>query len=297
MENFIFLAFLLLAGQVFYHSKFPDDFAKSLNLFVINLSLPAMVLYQIPKLQFDINLISYVIIPWSILIFSVLLLWLLFKIVEVEKGIRGSLYLLIPLGNTSFVGIPMIEAFYGESYIPQALIYDQFGTFLIFATYGTIVVSVFRGDDISVSKIAKKIFLFPVFIALLIALFVPIHQIFEPMLKNLSLTVVPLAIISVGFSLRLKMEEHKKIFSAALFIKLIILPFIAFMLVKLLGFDFNVSKIAIFEAGMGPMVTVSILAMSAGLAPRFTASLVGYGIIASFVTLPILYLLLERGSL
>jgi len=42
------------------------------------------------------------------------------------------------------------------------------------------------------------------------------------------------------------------------------------------------------------MITASILAMSVGFAPRFTASLVGYGIIISFVTLPLLYLLLEK---
>lgn len=294
MENFIFLAILLLIGQIMYHTKFPDNFASSLNLFVINISLPAMVLYQLPKLKFDTSLISYVVTPWSILLISVAMLWTVFKFVKVDKGIRGSLYLLIPLGNTSFVGIPMIEAFYGESYIPQALIYDQFGTFLIFATYGTILVAVFSGNEVKISKVVKKIFMFPAFIALLIALFIPIHEVFEPMLKNLSLTLVPLAIISVGFSLRFKMEEHRMIFATAVFTKLVILPLIAILVVKTFGFDMHMSKIAIFEAGMGPMITASILAISAGFAPRFTASLVGYGIIISFGTLPLLYLLLER---
>lgn len=294
MENFIFLALLLLIGQALYHAKFPDNFASSLNLFVINISLPAMVLYQLPKLKFDINLISYVVTPWSILLISVAMLWIFFKFVKVDKGIRGSLYLLIPLGNTSFVGIPIIEALYGESYIPQALIYDQFGTFLIFATYGTVLVSIFAGNEVKVSKVLKKIFMFPAFIALLIALFIPVHEVFEPMLKNLSLTLIPLAIISVGFSLRFKMEEHKMIFAIAIFTKLIILPLIALVIVKTFGFDMRMSKIAVFEAGMGPMITASILAMSVGFAPRFTASLVGYGIIISFVTLPLLYLLLEK---
>lgn len=294
MESFIFLAFLLIAGQVFYRLKFPDNFANSLNLFVINLSLPAMVLYQIPKLSFNVEHISYIVLPWSILLISIISLWLIFKVLKIERTLQGALYLLIPLGNTSFVGVPMVEAFYGESYIPLALIYDQFGSFLIFATYGTVIVSIFSGEELTAKKVAKKIFLFPAFIALIIAMFIPIHDIFGPMLKNLSLTLVPLAIVSVGFSLRLKMAEHKKIFATSIAVKLILLPFIAYLLVLVFGFDMQVSKIAIFEAGMAPMVTASILAMNAGLAPRFSASFVGYGIIASFVTLPILHMLLEK---
>jgi predicted permease len=218
MENFLFLAFLLATGKLLYHRGFPADFGRSLNLFVINISLPAMVLYEVPKLSLDSSLTLYIIMPWSILVFSVMLLWVLFRFINVDKGIRAALYLLIPVGNTSFVGIPMVEAFYGQSHIPQALIYDQFGTFIIFATYGTVLVSLFSGEQINLINVAKKIVIFPSFIDLFIALLLPVPQIFEPMLKTLSMTLVPLAIISVGFSLRLKMEKHKMIFAIVLVI-------------------------------------------------------------------------------
>jgi len=45
----------------------------------------------------------------------------------------------------------------------------------------------------------------------------------------------------------------------------------------------------IFEAAMGPMISSAMLAMMAGLEQRFVASLLGYGIVLSFVTLPGVY--------
>jgi hypothetical protein len=50
--------------------------------------------------------------------------------------------------------------------------------------------------------------------------------------------------------------------------------------------------IAVFEAGMPPMVTAGALAVVAGMESELAIALVGVGIIASFATLPILYFLL-----
>ena len=45
------------------------------------------------------------------------------------------------LTNSSFLGIPIINAYMGETALPYIMIYDQFGTFLAFALYGTFIVS------------------------------------------------------------------------------------------------------------------------------------------------------------
>jgi malate permease and related proteins len=53
----------------------------------------------------------------------------------------GDLLLVVPLGNTSFLGFPAVEALLGTDHLPAAVIYDQLGSFLALATYGGYVAS------------------------------------------------------------------------------------------------------------------------------------------------------------
>jgi len=51
--------------------------------------------------------------------------------------------------------------------------------------------------------------------------------------------------------------------------------------------------VTIFESAMPPMITAGAVAIMAGLAPRLSAAMVGYGILFAFVSLPIVYQLLQ----
>jgi predicted permease len=81
--------------------------------------------------------------------------------------------------------------------------------------------------------------------------------------------------------------------SCGLAIKLAIAPLAALIGCRLLGLDGLPADIAIFEAGMPPMVTASALAVAAGMHMELAVALAGLGIIASFITLPILYALIN----
>jgi len=58
------------------------------------------------------------------------------KILKFSKESTGSLMLVRVLGNTSFVGIPVIKAYFGDSYI---LMYNQLGSFIMLSTCGTFI--------------------------------------------------------------------------------------------------------------------------------------------------------------
>ena len=72
-------------------------------------------------------------------------------------------------------------------------------------------------------------------------------------------------------------------------LKLIAAPLVALFCCSLFGWQGFAAKVSVFEAGMPPMVTAAALASLAGLAPEFTAAMVGYGILFSFATLPMLF--------
>ncbi|MHB8099061.1 MAG: AEC family transporter, partial [Sulfuricurvum sp.] len=77
-------------------------------------------------------------------------------------------------------------------------------------------------------------------------------------------------------------------------VKLVIMPFIAFGILFALGTDPLALKVAVLESGMPSMITAGALAIAAGFAPQLSAALVGYGIVVSLITLPMITYLMEK---
>ena len=83
-----------------------------------------------------------------------------------------------------------------------------------------------------------------------------------------------------GLQLQLKLaKEDLKPFTTALVVKLIIAPIIAICICYIFSWDNEVSLVSIMEAGMAPMITAGAIASLAGLAPRLSSAIVGYGIV------------------
>lgn len=293
MENFIITITFLLIGVVLKRlPDFPDETGNTLNLFVIYISLPALVLLKIPELVFSKSLLIPTLMPWGMLFFSSALVWILSRLLKWDRATTGCLLLLIPLGNTSFLGIPMVRAFFGDQAIPYALIYDQLGSFLALATYGSLILAFYGTAESkpTIGSVIKKVISFPPFIALVFAFAIrgiPYPSIAVDLLRILASTLVPLVMIAVGFQLRLQLNRKlTSQLSIGLSIKLIIAPLAAILLCKMFGLRGEAVQVSIFEAGMPPMVSAGALAILAKLSPALTAALVGIGIVLSFATLP-----------
>ena len=67
------------------------------------------------------------------------------------------------------------------------------------------------------------------------------------------------------------------------------MPAVAMLLLFSFGFDNTLIQVTVFEAAMPPMITAGAVAIMAGLAPRLSAAMVGYGILLAFITLPLTY--------
>jgi predicted permease len=299
MENFVITITFLLIGMALRRiPDFSGETGNVLNLFVIYISLPALVLLKIPELSFSENLLVPALMPWGMLLFSCALILILSRLFKWERATTGCLLLLIPLGNTSFLGIPMVKAFFGEKAIPYALLYDQLGSFLALATYGSIILALYGTGDSkpTVEGVIKKVMSFPPFIALVLAFILksfPYPSIAVSLLEILASTLVPLVMIAVGFQLTLRLSrEVTSQLCIGLSIKLIAAPVAALFLCKIAGLKGEAVQVSIFEAGMPPMVSAGALAILAKLSPDLTAALVGIGIVLSFATLPILYQLI-----
>ena len=290
MESFFVIILPLAIGYIFSKGKIFDDKAPIiLNQFLIYIALPALVLLKIPTIKIDSNVLTPIVISWIVMLSSAVLIVVLSKIMNFARDVTGSLLLVAVLGNTSFLGIPMVTSYLGNGALPYIVIYDQIGTFLALATYGTLIVSLYTNSNgFSIRDIVKKVITFPPFIALVFALLVGDFKYPSAIIKTfemLSATIVPLALVSVGLQLQLKLPNGTlKPFSVALITKLLFAPLVAVLVCKIFGFSGFAVDVSILESAMGPMITAGVVASMAGLAPRLSASIVGYGILFSFVS-------------
>ncbi|MFA6195467.1 MAG: AEC family transporter [Sulfurimonas sp.] len=299
MENFALIFVALFIGYIINkRGIFAKDTPIILNQFILYISLPATALLQIPKLSFSYEVFIPIIIAWMVMGISALAIFYISKLSHFSKEVTGALMLVGVLGNTSFVGIPIIQAYFGDAALPYLLMYDQLGSFILLSTYGTFIAAYYSSaKEVNTKAIMIKIVTFPPFLALLVALLfigTTFHPVVISVLSSFSSTIVPLALVAVGLQLRFKLpSEDIKPFLSALGVKLLLAPLIAFALCSVFSWQNQAGFVSIMEAGMGPMITAGVVASMAGLAPRLSSAIVGYGTLFSFVTTWIIFNLIK----
>lgn len=300
MDNFLLILLYLAIGVgIRFIPKFSQDTPAVLNAFVLYIALPALILQKIPALTLSSALLIPAVTPWVLLLIVVALVLLLSKIFQWSREVTAALLIVLPLGNTSFLGFPMIEAFFGGDHLPYALIYDQVGSFVALATYSTILAAAFSpsAEKATVKNISLKILTFPPFLALVAALLLKnttYPSFFQALIDNLAQTLVPLIMVAVGFTLRFSLGgERLSPLVSGISIKLILMPLLTYAGCYALGLEGKAVTVSVFEAAMPPMISAGAIAIMAGLAPRMVGNLVGFGLLLSFMTLPIWYWILS----
>lgn len=300
MSNLILLFVCLIIGIVLKKSKIiPDNFHTSLNAFVINISLSAFSLYYISKIELNSSVIYPVLVVWIGIFAAILFFAGLGKIFDWKSSLIGALIMCAGFGNTSFVGIPLIQAMYGEEGLKTVMLVDQPG-FVALSTVGILVANFYSGSKDSLLKHLSKILKFPPFIAFVIALLLNLFSIeipkdFDEVLMKLGATTVPLALVSVGSQMQWKKIEKKEGFHLfiGLLFKLVLLPLLILVIYKYIFHQSgDVIDICILEAAMAPMITAAIIASAHDLEPKFCNLMVAVGIPLSILTVGIWHLLL-----
>jgi hypothetical protein len=299
MSNIILLFLCMTIGMMLRRAgRLPDNSHVVLNTFIVYVSLPALTLVQIHGVKMQPALFYAVAMPWLLFLVGAGFFWSIARSMKLTPQTTGGLMLTGGLANTSFVWLPMIAAFYGASGLGIGILIDQLGTYLVLSTVGITIAALYSTGKTSGAEIAKRIFTFPPFIALVVALAaLPLAypQWLTDVLSRLGDTLVPLALVSVGFQLRLdQLDGIRAPLAIGLAFKLLLGPLVlALVYVEMLRASGNVIQITLFESAMGPQIGASIVAIQHGLNPPLITLLVGIGISLSFFTLPIWWYVLQ----
>lgn len=299
MSNFLIIVVALLAGYLLrYFSKalyLPQNTHQGINTFVLYLSLPAMALYYVPKIHFSWQVALPLSVGGIVLLGGLFVFWIGKLLLKYNNSVFGALVMSCGFGNVSFLGYPLVDAYYGKEGIKTAVLIDQ-GTFLVLSLLGIPLAMFFAGKQASAKVLLKKLLLFPSFGAFLIALIfnflgLEFAETFQEVCKRLADTLSPLALFSVGWQMQFRNVEVKwSYWGIGLFYKLFLAPFVFFFL---LAPPFTLTeKVVILQSAMAPMITASLIAAEQGLEPPLANFLISIGIPISLLSTWLWYMCL-----
>lgn len=282
---------LALGVLVARAGRAPAGLAQSLNWWVLNIALPAMVLDLVPRVHFQAQFWFLAAANWLVFAGS----WLLFATIGLLLGWTrariGALTLLGGLGNTAFMGYPIIEMLRGSEGLSLAVIGDQTGCFTALVLGGLAVTAIYAGRKARPWEIVRQILLFPAFLALLLGIALGLAgdplALLHSVCARLAATLSPLALFSVGLQQRLVLPRSDLApLTVALVWKLLLAPALCYLLGRLAGVTGLVLTIGVLQASMAPMVSAAILADRYRLEPSLANTVLGTAILLSLISVP-----------
>jgi len=217
--------------------------AGTIRTFVFNIALPALTFYSLYSNPIPVE--SLWIIPGVAIIQAAG--YALFRLVprrHRETVMSGF------LGNTGFMGYPVVQAVLGQGALPLAVIYEQTHSFMVFSTW--------------VHKDARR-FLNPPLVALLLALLlksVHLPGFITEACRLVGNTTSPLAMLFVGLTVDLDFNWRSL---APAVIKLVLVPAAALLLTRVLPVTGDVRSAFILQSTMPTMVASVVYGAEVGL--------------------------------
>jgi predicted permease len=291
MAHLVMLVACLLAGWALRAGgRVGDQAHQPINAVIIHLALPAVTLRTLHGCALDAEHLLPVLMPWLLFAFGAALFWGAGRVLGLSRAQIGALTLVGGLGNTSFVGLPMIEALHGREGLGLGLLIDQLGSYLALSTLGVAAAACYgAAGRVGAREMARRVLTFPPVIALAAALLLrplPLPPALDVALARIGDTLAPLALLSVGMQLRVDaLREHARALALGLSYKLVLAPALVVGALWLAdAVPSTASSVSVIEAAMPPMIGAGIVAAQANLAPRLVSMMVGVGIPLGLVT-------------
>ena len=272
--------------------KISEYIARPLIRFGILLSVMGLLL----KEGIDINLIKSAFLAFSIIGFLIVLINIcpIFK----KRLPNYTLQLAGLIGNTSFLGIPIAMALLPSKTINFTIGFDL-GTTLFAWIFGPFFLKEKSLDNNipHIKGLLNALINSPAsrgIIGVLLAYIFQIDEILGNFLWIPARIVIALAIIIVGTRLGLITNQKGKFFDLdeeikfSILLKLFILPFIIFLVSKLLDFDFNQSAAVILQAGTPTAISTILMAEAYRIKQKIASKILFTTTLISIVTIPLL---------
>ncbi len=304
MENFMSmlnaqLVLFVYIGVGFYCGKkqiFDESTKKKLTSYILKIALPCMIFNSFGD-EFTIETLKKTGMAFTVALVIAGLSFILGKFIynRFPKEQKGILQYCTMVNNSGFLGLPLVEAVYGDiglMYASIAIIPNR----IMMWTAG---ISVFTKEKTDLKTQLKNVLLNPGIVAVYLGLArcllqIPIPAFLDTAISKIGATTSPLSMMIIGTMLvgvRLTdLFDFAALYQS--FIRLIALPLLALLCMRLLHFDPVLTGTTLILTGMPAGSTSVLLATQYGGDEVFASKLVVSSTLLSLITAPLLMLLL-----
>ncbi|ADG13503.1 Auxin Efflux Carrier [Methanocaldococcus infernus ME] len=207
----VVLIILMLIGSGYFLkilNILKEEDRVTLNNIVIYLTMPSTIFLTILKHAKQAELLNFLKLPVALFLTNLLIALIVYylgKLLKLDKKLLGSLILVSMLGNTGFLGYPVVLEMFGDEGLLRAIFCDMGGVF------ATMLLGTYVGISFGENKgsVIKELLKFPPLITMAFSVLLVyfgfnlsyLPEFILKFLKYLSSATVPLIMMSLGLSL------------------------------------------------------------------------------------------------
>ena len=296
------LTIFIMIGVGFILTKkgfFNKETSKLFSKMVINVSLPLMMIVNIP-MRFSkeklFNSLNGITVAFISIIATYLIALLLSKILKIDKSKRGIFCTMITFSNAIFIGLPVNTALFGEESATYVFLFYIANTSL----FWTLGVKSIRScnsnkcNDFSGIKSIKKIFS-PPLIGFIIGITLVLMEIKLPVFIENSFRYIgnlttPLSMFFIGtiiYSIDFRKIKLDTCSYVVFLGRFLIAPLIMFISLKLFQLPVLLNQVFVIEAAMPIITQAALVSDFYDINSEYAALMVGFSTVLSILIIPI----------
>jgi len=285
-----FIPFLLLIGLGYFLKQkklFQEQEAFFLKKLIFNLSFPALVFISLKDSSLSMEYLRVPLLTMALMATMGLIALLCGKVFRFKPEATAILIATTILGNTGFLGYPLVEAFFGKRLLPYGIFYDQTSAIIFIVVVLWLLSLLVAGEQ------KKEGFTFllrtPPLLALILGLILIPVPLPGPLMQTLELlgnTTTPLVMLYLGLTLEITFSLNEvRLLGMAAALKLLLLPLLALGLSVSSNSSADVTRVMIFQGAMPTAMVTAIYGAEIGLGVQVLARIITLTTILSPFTL------------
>lgn len=208
-----------------------------------------------------------------------------------KKPSQGSFLLSTMVGNTGYLGYPIVLTLGGSKYFGWAVFYDTLGSTLAAYGLGVVLAAHFGARTASKQQLLQALVQNPAFWSFWLGLAcheIPFPETVEQGLRGVAWAVIALSLLLLGMRLsQLTSWQNVQQALACLSMKMLLIPLAIGFSLRLLGMSGTPLLVLVLQAGMPPAFATLVIAEAFDLDRELTVTTLAIGSGAILLTLPL----------
>jgi predicted permease len=303
MENFLLaiktvapLFIVIFVGVLFSRTKVnTQTWIDVLNKYALYIGFPALIIASLMHLKIgeqDYSKLIY--LNSAYILVCIALAYPIGKILRLPRKVHRTLILILPFGNISYLGIPVLQNLMGDSILPAAAIISAIFVFWLI-TLAIILIEVTGEEKLNFKKLFFSLIQNPLLLSVIIGLALVFFKIELPVFASKTIqlfsdSVTAVVLFSLGIFMGIqslgKIKDWLEVFGYVI-LTMLVLPFLLLLVLKQTNIDTQFMKALVIDAAMPLGLTPYALSIQYKLESTLTARIVVLGTFLSIIISPL----------